>query len=179
MDFYSLEKYQEDGIIVFTIVAIVISAKLYLYFLAFAAIAIWVTHTHIHTFLALVNMTIFKCGKGSTHIDYLSGTQDMDILFSKVSSYLRKNPIILQYILLCSSQHYNITFIHAYLILRQMIQSLDVNLRMFCCIRDAALGLITGLKKWIPIRWKLARRIDRDSIDCCENPWQNQYWTCC
>ena len=99
------------------------------------------THTHIHTFLALVNMTIFKCGKGSTHIDYLSGTQDMDILFSKVSSYLRKNPIILQYILLCSSQHYNITFIHAYLILRQMIQSLDVNLRMFCCIRDAALGL--------------------------------------
>ena len=85
-------------------------------------------------------MTIFKCGKGSTHIDYLSGTQDMDILFSK---------------------------------------SLDVNLRMFCCIRDAALGLITGLKKWIPIRWKLARRIDRDSIDCCENPWQNQYWTCC
>jgi len=41
--------------------------------------------------LALVNMTTFKCGKGSTHIDYLSGTQDMDILFSKVISYLKDN----------------------------------------------------------------------------------------
>ena len=38
-------------------------------------------------------MTTFKCGKGSTHIDYLSGTQDMDIPFSKViSHFLKRKP---------------------------------------------------------------------------------------
>lgn len=55
-------------------------AKLYLYPLTFIAALMWVTHT----IFAVANLTTFECGKGPRHIDYLRGTQQMDLPFSKV-----------------------------------------------------------------------------------------------
>jgi len=59
---------------------VVVVAKLYLYPLTFFAAMMWITHT----VFALVNLTTFECGKGPRHIDYLRGTQQMDLPFSKV-----------------------------------------------------------------------------------------------
>ena len=60
--------------------ALAIAARLYLYPLLFLALVIWV----VHTVFALVNLTTFECGKGPKHIDYLDGTRETDLPFSKV-----------------------------------------------------------------------------------------------
>lgn len=60
-------------------VARVCLAKLYLYTLTFCAVLMLV----IHTFFAVGNLTTFECTKGSKHLDYLQGTQPMDLPFSK------------------------------------------------------------------------------------------------
>lgn len=83
-------------------------------------------------------------------------------------------------------------------------QGLCGNLKMFCCIRDAATASVpckqskwgngngsnTKLKNstndndddehvFQPILWKPVGRIIRDSDDWIHHPWQNKYWTCC
>jgi len=63
------------------------------------------------------------------------------------------------------------------------------NLRLFCCIRDAA-GEVMSCARWMrrtrpsrenfrPILWKPIVQAQRDSDDWINNPWQNKYWTCC
>jgi palmitoyltransferase len=47
---------------------------------AFAAIV-----TGSHVWFAAANVTTFECGKGSENIDYLKGTKDCDLPFSRVS----------------------------------------------------------------------------------------------
>lgn len=59
---------------------ILLVAKFYLYPLTFVAAMIWITHT----VFAVLNLTTFECGKGPRHIDYLQGTRQMDLPFSKV-----------------------------------------------------------------------------------------------
>ena len=61
--------------------AVLLVAKLYLYPLTFVAALMWVTHT----IFAVLNLTTFECGKGPRHIDYLQGTRQMDLPFSRVS----------------------------------------------------------------------------------------------
>ena len=63
-------------------VPVLVVAKLYLYPLMFAATIMWI----MHTVLMLLNLTTFECGKGPRHIDYLRGTRQMDLPFSKVCS---------------------------------------------------------------------------------------------
>jgi len=41
--------------------------------------------TGSHAFFALGNVTTFECGKGAEHVDYLKGTKDCDLPFSRVS----------------------------------------------------------------------------------------------
>jgi palmitoyltransferase len=60
-------------------IARVCVAKLYLYTLTFCAVLM----VMIHTFFAVGNLTMFECTKGSKHLDYLQGTQPMDLPFSK------------------------------------------------------------------------------------------------
>ena len=60
-------------------VARVCLAKLYLYTLTFCAVLMVI----IHTFFAVGNLTTFECTKGSKHLEYLQGTQPMDLPFSK------------------------------------------------------------------------------------------------
>lgn len=64
-------------------VARVCVAKLYLYTLTFCAVLMVI----IHTFFAVGNLTTFECTKGSRHLDYLQGTQPMDLPFSKGAIY--------------------------------------------------------------------------------------------
>jgi DHHC palmitoyltransferase len=59
----------------------VIVAKSYFYFLRFVVCTLWV----IHTWFALSNTTTFEASKGTSHIDYLTGTKACDLPFSKVS----------------------------------------------------------------------------------------------
>jgi palmitoyltransferase len=61
------------------VLARVCVAKLYLYTLTFCAVLMVI----IHTFFAVGNLTTFECTKGSKHLDYLQGTQPMDLPFSK------------------------------------------------------------------------------------------------
>jgi DHHC palmitoyltransferase len=57
----------------------VVVAKLYLYPLcALSVFMLW-----LHSFFALSNMTSFECYKGPRHLDYLKGTEEMDLPFSK------------------------------------------------------------------------------------------------
>jgi hypothetical protein len=60
-------------------IARVCAAKLYLYTLTFCAVLMAI----IHTFNAVGNLTTFECTKGARHLDYLQGTQPMDLPFSK------------------------------------------------------------------------------------------------
>jgi DHHC palmitoyltransferase len=57
----------------------VIVAKLYLYPLTLVA---WIMLA-MHTFFLFSNVTTFECSKGPRHIDYLQGTQDMDLPYSQ------------------------------------------------------------------------------------------------
>jgi DHHC palmitoyltransferase len=57
----------------------VIVAKVYLYPLTMIATIM----LGLHSFLALSNMTTFECVKGPKHLDYLQGTRDMDLPFSR------------------------------------------------------------------------------------------------
>jgi hypothetical protein len=54
-------------------------AKLYLYPLSIVAAAMWL----VHSLFAIMNLTTFECGKGPRHVDYLRGTNTMDLVFSK------------------------------------------------------------------------------------------------
>jgi hypothetical protein len=68
-------------------------------------------------------------------------------------------------------------------------QGLCWNVRMFCCMRDAATTSlechggssldIVQKKEFRPILWKPIGRVVRDSDDWIHHPWQNKYWTCC
>ena len=60
---------------------IMLAAKLYLYPLTFFAFIMWIGHS----WFALCNVTSFECGKGPDRIDYLRGTRECDIPFSRVS----------------------------------------------------------------------------------------------
>ena len=134
---------------------IVVVAKLYLYPLTFFAVLMWFTHT----FFGLGNGTTYECGKGPRRIDYLSGTKLMDLPFSRG----------------CWG-----------------------NVRSFCCYRDAMAGWLPSLFKhdgnatvelqkkgkagegeWTPVLWRPPGKIDRDSEDWWQNPWENKYWSCC
>jgi DHHC palmitoyltransferase len=57
----------------------VIVAKVYLYPLTLVA---WIM-LGLHTFFLLCNVTTFEFTKGPRHIDYLQGTEDMDLPFSQ------------------------------------------------------------------------------------------------
>jgi DHHC palmitoyltransferase len=57
----------------------VIAAKVYLYPLTLIATIM----LGMHSFLAIANMTTFECVKGPKHLDYLQGTRDMDLPFSR------------------------------------------------------------------------------------------------
>ena len=145
-------------------VLIVILTKLYLYPLTFFAVLMWVSHT----FFALGNVNTYECGKGPKKIDYLSSTKEMDLPFSR---------------------------------------GCVTNIRLFCCYRDAisaswlcmpsmlryggndGIELLQKRKKqrgdtsrkqgWTPILWRPPGKIDRDSDNVWENPWENKYWSCC
>jgi palmitoyltransferase len=54
-------------------------AKLYLYHLTFIAVLMLI----IHTLLVVGNLTTFECSKGPRHLEYLQGTEPMDLPFSK------------------------------------------------------------------------------------------------
>lgn len=58
----------------------VLAIKVYLYPLTFISLILWFSHS----WFALCNVTTFECGKGSRHIDYLSGTKLCDTPFSRV-----------------------------------------------------------------------------------------------
>jgi hypothetical protein len=60
-------------------------AKLYLYPLSIVAAAMWL----VHSLFAIMNLTTFECGKGPRHVDYLRGTNTMDLVFSKVRTMMR------------------------------------------------------------------------------------------
>lgn len=134
---------------------IVVVAKIYLYPLTFFAVLMWFTHT----FFGLGNGTTYECGKGPRRIDYLSGTKLMDLPFSRG----------------CLG-----------------------NVRSFCCYRDALASWLpllfkyegngtvelqkkgkTGEGDWTPVLWRPPGKIDRDSEDWWQNPWENKYWSCC
>jgi len=59
--------------------AIVVVAKCYVYSLTVTSTLVWT----MHTVFAITNMTTFECGKGPRHIDYLRGTRETDLPFSK------------------------------------------------------------------------------------------------
>ena len=135
--------------------ALVVAAKLYLYPLTFFAVLMWCTHT----FFALGNGTTYECGKGPRKIDYLGGTKLMDLPFSRG----------------CLG-----------------------NIRSFCCYRDILAKWLPSFVKydgdmsmelqkkgnagegeWTPVLWRPPGKIDRDSEDWWQNPWENKYWSCC
>lgn len=135
--------------------ALVVAAKLYLYPLTFFAVLMWLTHT----FFALGNGTTYECGKGPRKIDYLGGTKLMDLPFSR---------------------------------------GFWGNIRSFCCYRDILANWLpsfvkydgdlsvelqkkgnAGVGEWTPVLWRPPGKIDRDSDDWWQNPWENKYWSCC
>ena len=58
---------------------IVVVTKCFLYPLTLISTIVWT----MHTFFAIANVTTFECGKGPRHIDYLRGTRETDVPFSK------------------------------------------------------------------------------------------------
>ncbi|KAL7547969.1 hypothetical protein ACHAWF_011245 [Thalassiosira exigua] len=36
-----------------------------------------------------------------------------------------------------------------------------------------------GAGAWTPVRWRMPDRIERESEDWWNHPWQNKYWSCC
>ena len=134
---------------------VVVAAKFYLYPLTFFAVLMWFAHT----FFGLGNGTTYECGKGPRTIDYLTGTKLMDLPFSRG----------------CVG-----------------------NIRSFCCHRDVMASWLPSLFKyegnatvelqkkgkvgegdWTPVLWRPPGKIDRDSEDWWQNPWENKYWSCC
>jgi len=134
---------------------LVVATKLYLYPLTFFAVLMWFTHT----FFGLGNGTTYECGKGPRKIDYLGGTKLMDLPFSRG----------------CLG-----------------------NIRSFCCYRDVLASWLPFFLKyqgnvsvelqkkgnageggWTPVLWRPPGKIDRDSDDWWQNPWENKYWSCC
>lgn len=57
----------------------VVATKCFLYPLTLISTIVW----SMHTFFAITNVTTFECGKGPRHIDYLRGTRETDVPFSK------------------------------------------------------------------------------------------------
>lgn len=57
----------------------VVASKLYLYPLCWISVVM----LGLHSFFAVANLTTFECSKGPRHLDYLKGTRDMDLPFSK------------------------------------------------------------------------------------------------
>mmetsp|Transcript_26115 Transcript_26115/g.60642 ORF Transcript_26115/g.60642 Transcript_26115/m.60642 type:complete len:415 (-) Transcript_26115:789-2033(-) len=58
---------------------LVLFSKLYLYPLTLISFIMVI----MHTIFAITNLTTFECGKRSKHIDYLRGTRETDLPFSK------------------------------------------------------------------------------------------------
>lgn len=104
----------------------------------------------IHTWMAVSSSTTFELSKGTRHIEYLIGTNLSDLPFSK---------------------------------------GLVGNLRFFCCQRDdlcnggavclPCIKACPSTTEWRPTIWQPPGKVDRDSEDWWEHPWQNKYWSCC
>jgi hypothetical protein len=139
----------------------VILIKIYVYPLWIAALFLLGTHT----FFAMANLTTFECNKGA-RIDYLRGTTEMDLPFSKVCKNVWHAAICTRKLL--HTSYLTILFL--------IIQGLLYNLRLFCCQRD---GCCNRGPNWKPILWQPPGKIIRDSEDWWNHPWQNKYWSCC
>jgi hypothetical protein len=63
----------------------VVLAKFYIYPINFFA---WIMVV-MHSWMALTNSTTFECSKGPRHLEYLKGTQPLDLPFSKVHQAIR------------------------------------------------------------------------------------------
>lgn len=118
------------------VTALLVVAKVLSYFLAFVSSTLWISHT----FFAASNTTTFEATKGPRHLEYLRGTRECDLPFSRCCL---------------------------------------VNLRDFCCRRDAVCRSSATSTSWSPVEWTLPDKIVRDSEDWWNHPWQNKYWSCC
>lgn len=114
-----------------------------------------------HSVFAITNLTTFEAGKGPKHIDYLEGTKQCDLPFSRslfwnlkvfcIAKSSTKNRIIKK-------------------------RTLDRARIKRCCFTHSS--TVSNIE-WVPIIWKRPSRIIRDSDDLWEHPWQNKYYSCC
>ena len=147
------------GVVRIGLVIIIIS-KLYMYSIYIVAILLWM----IHTTLALGNTTTFEATKGPEHIDYLEGTNMMDLPFSR-------------------GLLYNVRLFFSRDDCYLWIKDGRIGEILNCCCFKANSGKNKLHKKtadnWTPILWKMPEFIDRESEDWWNHPWQNKYWSCC
>ena len=138
---------------------IIIISKLYMYSIYTVAILLWL----IHTTLALGNSTTFEATKGPEHIDYLEGTNMMDLPFS-------------------TGLLHNIRLFFSRDDCCLWIKDGSIGKIAVCCCKANILKEMLHKKtadNWTPILWKMPDFIDRESEDWWNHPWQNKYWSCC
>lgn len=128
----------------------VLVAKCYLYLLTLLATFMWVSHT----FLSLANATTLEMAKGPEKLEYLKGTRECDLPFSR---WVHQN-------------------------LRLFCCFRDKTWAMLLSTTTGCGGAATAAAvddSWQPIEWTLPKDIVRDSEDCWKHPWQNKYYSCC